>query len=284
MTTETIRYLEAKRTVDERSLSPRLVEQLLEAVPPEPTIFEAGCGTGVTLSRLCDWGLQTFTYHGVDTAEPVLEYAREQFPASLPEGVGAVRVDTVSPDRSDSTIRFQFEQADAVDAVTATSPDLVIAQQFMDLVEIEQTLDRFLGALSPGGLAYFPLTFDGVTVFQPAHAADERVIDFYHRSMDDRPGAGSRSGRKLIDSLRDRPGTLLGVASSDAIIRPENGSYPNREAYVIDRILDFFEGELSSESLSGADDWLRTRRRQLADGELVYIAHRYDLLYQCTTE
>jgi len=51
-----VRYLEAKRTVDDRALSDRVRERLLAALPAAPTVLDAGCGTGAMLQRLHEWG------------------------------------------------------------------------------------------------------------------------------------------------------------------------------------------------------------------------------------
>lgn len=263
--TDQIRYLDAKRTVDDRSLSVRIVDKLRELLPENPHIFEAGCGTGITISRLREWGIDEFSYHGTDTAGPVLDAARERY----------------APGENGQRIRF--ERADALDAVTAADPDLIVAQQFVDLVGAERVLDAFLDALAPGGLAYFPLTFDGTTIFQPGHPADPQVLDAYHASMDERPSGDSRAGRHLLAALGQRPGDLS-VASSDAIVRPVDGSYPADERFFLERILDFFETELAERSVSGATDWLSTRYNQLDSAKLVYVAHRYDLLYRAPDE
>jgi len=255
-----IRYLEAKRTVDDRSLSSRVIEQLRSSVSDQPKIFEAGCGTGVTVPRLVEWGISDGSYLGVDTDPELIEYA--------------LRERTAPFDAS-------FETGDALEIATRQPPqDLIIAQQFMDLVDTARALDAFTDALAPGGLAYFPLTFDGVSIFSPGHPADDEMIAAYHRSMDQRPTGDSRAGRHLAERLQQRAGTLLAWDSSDAIVRPREDSYPADEAFFLESILDFLAAEISTTTVAARDDWLSTRREQLDAGELCYVAHRYDLLYQ----
>jgi len=41
-----VRYLESKRSVDERSRSRRVADRLFEALPEAPAVGEAGSGTG----------------------------------------------------------------------------------------------------------------------------------------------------------------------------------------------------------------------------------------------
>src|SRR5262249_57537738 len=45
--------------------------------------------------------------------------------------------------------------------------DLLIGQAFLDLIDVRTTLPGLCSLVRPGGLLYFPITFDGDTVFQP---------------------------------------------------------------------------------------------------------------------
>lgn len=262
-----IRYLDGKRTVDDRSLSRRVIDQLCSSLPDQPSIFEAGCGTGVTVPRLTDWGITDADYVGVDTSA---ELVREASSRWADEHSGGTDTRTV-----------QFETGDALDAIEHRPPqDLLIAQQFLDLVDIDRALDVFTNALRPGGLAYFPLTFDGISIFEPAHPEDEAMMAAYHDSMDQRPNGNSKAGRHLATALRELPGELLAMDSADAIVRPQGGSYPADEQYVLETILDFVAEEIPTRAVPARDEWLSTRREQIEKGELLYVAHRYDLLYR----
>ncbi|MFB6257040.1 MAG: SAM-dependent methyltransferase, partial [Haloplanus sp.] len=72
------RYLEAKRTVDDRALDRRVRDRFLDELPGAPRIREAGVGTGVTVPRLLDWGITAGDYLGVDRGAEVIEYARDR--------------------------------------------------------------------------------------------------------------------------------------------------------------------------------------------------------------
>ena len=275
-----LRYLEAKRTVDERALNESVRRRLLAAVPPDPRVFEAGCGTGATVPRLLDWGVRPGSYVGVDTDEAVLECARELRPAELRRrGHGAV--DTPRgfrlagrpfEFRSDDAVRFVEEQADPV--------DLLVAGAFMDLVPLANAVPAFEGVLDDGGLAYFPITFDGATVFQPDHPADEAVTSAYHEFIDATDGRDVRAGRHLAVRLQAGEGNLLAMGASDWVVRARDGSYPADERHFLATILEFVERALGTVDVDGGDEWLATRRDQLAGGELIYVAHQYDLLYR----
>lgn len=67
---------------------------------------------------------------------------------------------------------------------------------------------------------------------------------------------------------------------SDWVVRPTGGSYPADEERFIATILGFVEEALADADVPESDDWLTIRRRQLAAGELLYVAHQYDLLYR----
>jgi SAM-dependent methyltransferase len=279
------RYLEAKRSVDERALSSRVRDRLLADLPADPRVLEAGCGTGVTVSRLRAWGVDPASYRGVDRDADVVAFARRVRPAALRRAGH----DAVATDEGFAVDGrpFVFEEGDALTAFRDEgAADLLVAQAFADLVPIDEMMDAFEAALRPGGLVYLPITFDGGTVFQPDHPADAAVERAYHRAIDRRPGRDARAGRHLADLLRRRAGDLLAMSSSDWIVRPRDGAYPADEAHFLERILGFVEAALAAapESVDGSDAWLDARREQLAAGELTYVAHQYDLLYRTPTD
>jgi hypothetical protein len=105
----------------------------------------------------------------------------------------------------------------------------------------------------------------------------------YHRDMDERfrygrPAGESRTGRRLFHYLRAAGAPALAAGSSDWVVSAgPDGNYPGDEAYFLGSILDTIENALRNR-VEPADlaDWLAERRRQLAAGELVYIAHQLD--------
>jgi SAM-dependent methyltransferase len=273
------RYLEAKRTLDDRSLSGRVRDRLLAALPSSPRVLDIGCGTGSTVPRLLRWGVDTGAYRGVDTAANLVAFARTVRPAALRRAGYAV-TDTERGFTAED-LSVAFETGDALAALADSDPvDLVVAQAFADLVPVTELLAGIESALAPGGLAYLPITFDGGTIFQPDHPADDAVERAFHADIDGRPGRDSRAGRHLIDAARRRDGALLAVAASDWVVRPTDDGYPGDEAYFLGRILGFVETALADASVEGSDDWLATRREQLSTEQLSYVAHQYDILYR----
>jgi len=280
-----VRYLESKLTVDERARSRRVVERLLAELPDGPTVLDAGAGTGATLRLLLELGVRDGTYRGVDRSEALVEHARRALPADLAGEYEVRRWDDVAGDDGEGREGFEvgrfearFEVGDALDLPDG-SADLVVAQALLDLVPIVVAVDRIEGALRPGGLAYLPITFDGVSVFLPDHPDDGVVVDAYHAAIDEQPGRNSRAGRRLIELLGERDGELLAVGASDWIVRPRGDGYPADEAYFLGRILDFVEEGVAGRGVD-ANDWLAERRGQLDAADLAYVAHGYDLLYR----
>lgn len=273
------RYLTAKRSVDDRARSRRVRARMLDTVPERPHVVEAGCGVGTSVASLRDWGIRPASYRGVDADADIVAFARSFLPKLLRRR-GDAAEETAAGCRldDDGGTSITYETGDALTALPGAEADLLLAQSFLDLVPLDDALAAITSALAPGGLAYAPLTFDGVTVFQPDHPADERVIAAYHDAIDDTPGRDSRAGRRLINRLRGREENLLAVAASDWIVRPVDGRYREDERYFLACILEFVADAL--EGVDGAENWLATRREQLSGGELTFVAHGYDLLWQ----
>jgi SAM-dependent methyltransferase len=270
-----VRYLAAKRSVDDRALSRRVRDRVLAALPDHPHILEAGCGTGVTVPRLLAWGVTDGCYHGVDRDPGVVAHARHARPAEL--RYRGYDVTTTADGWRVGDLDCRLTVGDALTAFETDDADLLVAQAFADLVPIDELLTTAADVLAPGGLAYLPITFDGVSIVQPAHPDDDAVLGAYHDAIDATPGRDSRAGRRLLTELQNRPGTVLAAASSDWLVRPVDGAYRADERCFLDRILDFV-GE--TVTVPAGDDWLSTRRAQLATGELTYVAHQYDILYR----
>jgi len=286
------RYLESKRSVDDRALSTRVRDRFLAELPPAPEIIEAACGTGVTVPRLLSWGVDAGRYRGIDADERIVPFARWVRPRELRragydlDANATARTAGADPDFVADDLAVSFAVGDALEVLEATAgADAVVAQAFADLVPLPGLVSAVEAALRPGGVAYLPITFDGGTILQPDHPADDAVEAAYHAAIDARPGRDARAGRHLLDLFRRRDGDLLAAGSSDWVIRPRGGAYPADERYFLDRLLGFVAETVpaADRGVEGFDDWLATRRDQLAAGELTYVAHQYDLLYRAPT-
>jgi hypothetical protein len=153
-------------------------------------------------------------------------------------------------------------------------------------VDVPAILPGLLRLLIPGGVYWFTINYDGETIFAPGHPHDDQVMQAYHRDMDERvrygrPAGESRTGRHLFHHLRAAGAPALAAGSSDWVVSAgPDGSYPADEANFLRSILSTIQDALRSRQdwVDPADlaDWLAARARQLATGDLVYIAHQLD--------
>ena len=252
------RYLLAKRSVDDRALNRIVWQHLAALLPPNSNVIEIACGIGTMRARMHAWGLLTTAarYRGVD---------------SDPENIRAA----CSGDFPGKPV---FECADLFALEAESDHDLLVAAAFLDLVDLDEALPQLLAFIRPGGLAYFPIHFDGLTLFEPSHPGDDRILAAYHHSMDARLSGGhSRTGRRLFTALPAAGYEILAAGGSDWVVHPgPEGVYPGDEAYFLESILQFFE--TSCAGVEGLEDWLATRQAQVNGGRLVFIAHQFDFL------
>jgi hypothetical protein len=150
--------------------------------------------------------------------------------------------------------------------------DLLVAHAFLDLVDIPAVLPGLFALLRPGGLFYFTLNFDGLTILEPAldPALDEQVMALYHRSMDERRVDGrqsgdSRAGRHLFTNLRRAGAELLAAGASDWVVYAGRQGYPGDEAYFLHFIIYTIDQQLRGHpelDRGRFSAWVRERHAQ----------------------
>ena len=291
MTSGYARYLAAKTTVDDRALNRHVLAELRRLMPAGPLrVLEVGAGLGTMVARLLDWGaVGAGEYILLDADRQLLDCSRRwlcDWAAArgllsdlLPDGlqVGDLRVRLV-----------HAELGRYLEAGHGALAEVLIANAVLDLVDVPAVLPGLLRLLIPGGVYWFTINYDGETIFVPGHPHDDQVMQAYHRDMDERrrygrPSGDSRTGRRLFHYLRDAGAPALAAGSSDWVVSAgPDGKYPDDEAYVLRSIVSTIQNALRSREdwVEPADlaDWLATRGRQLAAGELVYIAHQLDFV------
>ncbi|MCA9972772.1 MAG: class I SAM-dependent methyltransferase, partial [Anaerolineales bacterium] len=270
-----IRYLAAKKTVDDRALNARVWQAMAAALPAAahgrpPRVLELGAGIGTMAERLVAWGvLADGVYTAVDASPANIAAARQRL-AQLPAG-----------------LRLELEAIDlyafAAREAGRRTWDLLIANALLDLLDVPATLPRLWPLLPPGGLFYFTITFDGATILQPTidAAFDARVEALYHETMDTRGSGGSQAGRRLFAQVRQAGGTVLAAGSSDWVVFAGPDGYPADEAAFLRAIVDMMHAALAGHpALDPARfaAWIAQRHAQIDAGELVYIAHQLDML------
>jgi hypothetical protein len=188
-------------------------------------------------------------------------------------------------------LRVRLEHAELggyLQSAQAARADVLIANAVLDLVDVPALLPGLLRLLVPGGVYWFTINYDGDSVFVPDHPHDEQVMHAYHRDMDERvrygrPAGEARTGRHLFHHLRAARAPALAAGSSDWVVSADpDGTYPGDEAYFVRSILNTIRDALRERrdwlEPAELDDWLAQRGRQVASGELVYIAHQLDFV------
>jgi hypothetical protein len=116
---------------------------------------------------------------------------------------------------------------------------------------------------------------------------DEKVIRLYHDSMRQRnlalgiPGGEYCSGGKLAPIWQRCGGEVVSFGPSDWVICPRQGRYREEERHLLQTILNFVAQALrgySDLAPEEANFWIRERKRQLEDGQLIFVACNLDFL------
>jgi hypothetical protein len=283
------RYLAAKTTVDDRAINRHVLAELRRLMPAgAPRVLEVGAGLGTMVARLMDWGVVgAGEYILLDADRQLLDCSRQWLSdwaaarglrsEPLPDGLqlGDLRVRLV-----------HAELGGYLEAAHGEPADVLIANAVLDLVDVPAVLPGLLRSLVPRGVYWFTINYDGESIFMPRHPRDDQVMWAYHRDMDERirygrPAGESRTGRRLFHHLRAAGAPAVAAGSSDWVVSAgPDGSYPDDEAHFLRLILNTIQDALRSreDRVGPADlaDWLAARHRQLAAGELVYIAHQLD--------
>jgi SAM-dependent methyltransferase len=291
MTFDYARYLAAKTTVDDRALSRPVLAELRRLMPAgAPRVLEVGAGLGTMVARLLDWDVVVAgEYVLLDTDQQLLDASRRWLRdwaaarglrcAPLPDGlqVGELRVRLL-----------HAELGSYLQTAPAAPADVLIANAVLDLVDVPAVLPGLMRLLAPGGVYWFTINYDGESIFEPGHPRDGQVMRAYHRDMDERvrygrPAGDSQTGRHLFHHLRAAGAPALAAGPSDWVVHAgPDGTYAGDEAYFLRSILNTIEGALRDrpDRVAPADlaGWMAERGRQLAAGELVYIAHQLDFV------
>jgi hypothetical protein len=296
-----MRYLAAKKSVDDRALNwqvwQRLVAALPRATPQQPLrILEVGAGIGSMVERLLVGDVLTHaTYTAIDMAPTLIAEAhRRLLQWANEQGFQADenRERLLQLRRAGQHITIETEAIDVARFIVRENGrrawDLLIGQAFLDLIDMPATLPALCSLMRPGGLLYFPLTFDGGTVFQPEGETqfDGAIEAYYHQTIDRRvldgkPSGDSRAGRHLFAHLRMAGVDVVAAGGSDWVVFAGANGYPADEAYFLHDIIHTIGAtltghpQLDTERLS---TWLAQRHVQIKQGTLVYIAHQLDFL------
>ncbi len=305
LTYSLIRYLAAKKSVDDRALNwqvwQRLVAALPRATPQQPLrILEVGAGIGSMVERLLAGDVLTHaTYTAIDKAPTLIAEACRRLSQWARERgfeVDENRQGQLHVRRAEQHITVETEAIDVAHFMAREHGrrawDLLIGQAFLDLIDMPTTLPGLCSLVRPGGLLYFPTTFDGDTAFQPEGDAEfDRAIEAcYHQAIDQRvldgkPSGDSRAGRRLFAHLRTAAVDVLAAGGSDWVVFAGAKGYPADEAYFLHDIIHTIDLVLTGHPHLDAERlgaWVAQRHAQIEQGALVYIAHQLDVLGRMT--
>jgi SAM-dependent methyltransferase len=291
MTFDYARYLAAKATVDDRALNRHVLAELRRLTPAgAPRVLEVGAGLGTMVARLTDWAaVVAGEYILLDADRQLLDCSRRW----LRDWAAArgLRCDTLPDGLRVGDLRVRLLHAELgsyLENAHSASADVLIANAILDLVDVPAVLPGLLRLLIPGGAYWFTINYDGESIFEPGHPHDDQIMQAYHRDMDERfrfgrPAGESRTGRHLFHHLRAAGAPAMAAGSSDWVVHAgPDGTYAGDEAYFLRSILNTIQNALRNrqDRVEPADlaDWLAERGRQLAAGELVYIAHQLDFV------
>jgi SAM-dependent methyltransferase len=298
-----IRYLAAKKSIDDRSLNSHVFQTLSRTLKElyndeEIHVFEAGCGIGSMVERMLGWGALTNAAYTALDLEP--EYIAEAVRRLVINGnTAGMKVHKKSENElvlqnHKQHMMIRFKVGDIIEFASNNASlreyHLILANAFLDLIDIYSSLPSIFSLVRPGGFVYFTLNFDGVTSLEPTIEADldRQVIALYHETMDHRlvlgkPSGDSKTGRHLLPLLQKSGLNILDAGSSDWVVFPTNGSYKDDDAYFLHFIVDTiylaleFHPEINPGQLHM---WRDNRHRQVEHGELFYVTHQLDVLAQ----
>jgi len=296
-----VRYLAAKKSVDDRALNRHVLQSLNRALSDRAAknplrVLEVGAGIGTMVERLLDWQvLNNAVYTAVDSDPETIAEMSHRFPRWAKKSGYALNgqyPEKMVLQKGNQNILVEFEVIEMGDLFAREkgrrSWDLLVANAFLDLVDIPSSLRLLFSLLRRGGLFYFSINFDGVTIFQPAidPVLDTKITALYHQTMNQRvtsgkPSGDSCTGRHLFANLQACGGEVLDAGSSDWVVFAGPNGYPEDESYFLHHIIHTVQIALNGHPDIDANlfaSWIGERHGQIEQGILVYIAHQLDFL------
>lgn len=258
--TRYLNYLEAKKSLDDTAIDCDVLTQVFSTLPPEPTILEIGTGTGTMIDRILDWELLTDgSWIAIDSNDKAISMAKNKVTTRPKASSAKHGVDV-------GNLTIEFVTDDAFTAIRQQcSADIIIGCAFFDLIDVQ----RLLKVGEQTEFVYAPITYNGRTIFYPAHPADAEIIAAYHRHMRTyRPGT-SHGGVALLQNLSE----VISVGNSTWRI---SCPYTQGERLILSVILETIENAVSEFDVD-TTDWVETRQAQCRAGELRYQADNLDI-------
>jgi len=309
-------YLEAKFALDSASLNAALYERfcalLLEKT--DPRVLDLGTGSGAMLRRILKLPLRgEVRLSGLDQEEENLAaglggleraltaggYERQKsVPAAAERGMRP----PLRARKQGTSVQIELVRADLLaDRLIGRlgSRDCITAHAFMDLLPLKPALRVIRSLLTPEGIFYATLNYDGQTVLLPEYenpGVERWLLQNYNRSMErrrrrGRKTGGAQSGRRLYQALVEEDFRILGAGSSDWNLFPASGRYTGAEQLFLGAVLSMIareglEARGEGRAATGSReigrrpviDWHRDRLQDVRRGRLCLIVHQLDVL------
>lgn len=297
------RYLAAKKSVDDRALNRVVWEVLARSLPnashDKPIkVLEIGAGIGTMLERMLEWDLFKYAeYTALDSHPENVDQARQRISAwNQRKGLQVSGTDgDMLIAGQGLEIKMRLEGDDLFDFIAAQKTqgawDLLVAHAFLDLVDLPSTMELLFSLCNDGGLFYFTINYDGLTILEPIidRDLDRQIMALYHSTMDrrtrdDLPSGDSQTGRHLFTHITNLGGQIHAMGSSDWVVFPGPDGYPQDEAFFLHFIIDtIYQALINHPELDTQrfEDWISQRHAQIEGHELVYIAHQLDFVGAC---
>ena len=197
-------WLALREPTDHRARNPGLLAALQAAFADRErlAIVDLGCGTGSNLRATAPYLGQKQQWLLVDHDPALLAVARKRLGtwADAVEEQG----DGLTMTKEDRELVVAFRQANLaadLESVLADGADLVTAAALFDLVSLAW-IERFARAVASRRAAvYAALTYDGVEIWDPPHAADADILAAFNDHQRRDKGFGPSAGPCAADAL-----------------------------------------------------------------------------------
>jgi SAM-dependent methyltransferase len=288
----------AKRSVDDRSINAGVLAYVRRETGTTARRFvEIGGGIGTMVARLYGLGIAVRgEYVLIDEDARMLAEAR-RYLAGWAAAHGVIARESADGIvLGELAVTLVEAEIGAYSAHSAgRHADVLIGCAVLDVIDVPRLLPGMVNLLKPGGVYWFPITYDGEMAFLPDHVADAALVAAYHADMSRRvrhggPAGERFAGRHLLEHLRSVGAPVIAAGSADWVVLPgPDGRYPDGESEFVAGILDTIESALMADDGApaiGRDAvarYLSARREQLARGELVYLAQILDVAGRAPT-
>ena len=294
------RYLRSKVSVDARSFNQgvwdRFVEQINQSKHTHLQVLEVGGGIGTMAIKFVDQFKTKGGRYLIIEQDPLLA---EVASANLLAWADEFQSDSegqladsakFQARKNDWTIQFIHMDIERWldNQAEETFLNVIIGHAILDLLDSPKFLKAVSPFLTPDATLYFPINYDGLSIFEPQIQAslDKEIWRYYNQSMDERLIDGkisgdSQTGRHLFRDLEDADLKVLAAGSSDWLVFPTDNTYIEDESYFLLHIIKTIEDELGDHSLLDKKkfrNWIALRKEQVMSGKLIYIAHQIDVL------